>query len=402
MDGFSYSLSKEGLLPQEEMLAVKNDRKKIVIGIPREDHEVEKCVMLTPEAVELLVSNGHQVLIEDRAGEGANYTNRDYAERGGVIVNDLATIMHADIVLKVSPFSLREIDLARGKQLLFSSIHMNAHTKDCVVKLQKKKVTAIAYECIQDASGSYPVERSMDAIAGNTAILTAAEYLSNQHQGKGVMLGGVAGITPAEVVILGAGTSAEFAARTAMGMGVLVKVFDDSVLQLEALQQKLQQRIYTSIFHPQVLRKALRAADVVIGAFSRSDKLPKLRITEEMVQEMKPQSVIVDLTLDQGGCFETSELCTLKRPSYTKHGVIHYCVPNIMSRVARTSSIAFSNIVAPMILNIGELGGVNHYIAEDAGARKGVYVYNGILTNSKIGKYTGLSYQDINLLLAAF
>jgi alanine dehydrogenase len=402
MQYFSYTLGKEGLLPQEEMLAVKRDRKKLTIGIPKEDHEIEKSVMLTPEAVELLVSNGHEVLIEEKAGDGANYKRTDYSERGGCIVKERARVMQADVVLKVSPFNEDDIEQLQGRQLLLSSVHMNNHTRECLRLLMKKKVTAIAYECIQDEHEVFPVERSMNAIAGNTAILTAAEYLSNQQQGKGVMLGGLAGITPAEVVILGAGTTAEFAARTALGMGVFVKIFDDSVLHLEDLQRRLNQQVYTSIFHPQVLRKALNSADVVIGAFSRSEKLPKLRITEDMVKKMKPQSVIIDLTLDQGGCFETSEVRTMKRPSFTKHGVIHYCVPNITSRVARTSSIALSNIFAPLLLKMGEMGGVKNQIIEDVGLRKGVYVYNGILTNAQIGKYTGLPYQDINLLLAAF
>jgi len=242
----------------------------------------------------------------------------------------------------------------------------------------------------------------MSTIAGSTSVLVAAEYLSNVNKGKGVMLGGISGITPTEVVILGAGTAAEFAARAALGLGATVKIFDNSIKRLMELQNILGQRLYTSIFHPQVLERVLKTADVVIGTLSPEETDQRYIISEDQVMLMKKGSVIIDLSIDKGGCFETSELRNHNSPSFIKHGVIHYCVPNITSRVARTASIAMSNVFAPMLGAIGETGGIKQQLKDDAGLRHGVYVYNGILTNDYLGRLYNLPARDINLLMAAF
>lgn len=399
----SWALGKGSLLPQEEVLERGRKRKQLVVGIPGELQEDESRIGLTPEAVELLVGNGHQVLIESKAGERANYSDNEYSECGGFIVdNRLEIFTKSDVILKISPPLGREIDHLKGQQIIISSLRHMTQEKDFFYRMMNKKVTAISYEHLRNNDDSFPVVRSMSEIAGGTSILIAAEHLSNQHGGKGVMLGGITGITPTEVVILGAGTAAESAARAALSLGALVKVFDHSVDRLRRLRNTLGQNLYTSVFHPRVITRALQSADVVIGALHLDGNGPRFFITEEMVREMKKGSVIVDLSIDQGGCIETSECRTHRSPAFTKYGVIHYCVPNIPSRVARTATIALSNIFAPLILSIGESGGIKSSLLHSPGLRKGVYIYNGLLTNSMIGLMFDIPYKDIELLMAAF
>lgn len=397
-----FTFGKSSFLPQEEMLEVSMKHKKLIIGIPKESQKDENRVALTPEAVGLLVDQGHDVNIESKAGEDASYADTDYSEYGGFIVDNRKEIFNSDIILKIAPLTLAEIDQLKGNQVVISSLHAISQTEAYIRKLMQKKVTAIAFENLKDKFDCYPVVRAMSEIAGITSILIASEYLSNVHRGKGVMLGGVTGITPAEVVILGAGTAAEFAARAAIGLGAEVKVFDNSIYKLRRLQNFLGQRLHTSIFHPRVLEKTLKSADVVIGAVHLIEKGPRFIITEEMVTGMKKGSVIVDISIDQGGCVETSETSSHNDPVYTKHGVVHYCVTNIPSRVARTASIALSNVFAPLLMSMGDSGGIQPQLKYDQGLRKGIYIYNGILTNSYIGNHFGILSKDINLLLAAF
>lgn len=399
----SWALGKGSLLPQEEVLERGRKRKQLVIGIPGELQEDESRIGLTPEAVELLVGNGHQVLIESKAGERANYSDNDYSECGGFIVDGHAEIFaKSDIILKISPPAIREIDNLKGQQILISSLRHMTQEKEFFQRMMGKKATAISFEHLRNNDDSLPVVQSMSEIAGGASILIAAEHLSNQHGGKGIILGGITGITPAEVVILGAGTASESAARAALSLGAFVKVFDHSVDRLRKLQNALGQSLYTSVFHPRVITRALQSADVVIGALHLDGNGPRFFITEEMVREMKKGSVIVDLSIDQGGCIETSECRTHRAPVFTKHGVIHYCVPNIPSRVARTATIALSNIFAPLILSIGESGGIKASLRYSTGLRKGVYLYNGLLTNSMIGMRFDIPFKDIELLMAAF
>jgi len=398
-----FAFGKEGLLPQEEMLEVGRKQKSFVIGIPKEHHEAETRVALTPEAVELLVNYGHEIIIESNAGAAANYSDTDYSERGGYVVHDRKSVFQADIILKVASLTLEEISWLKGQQTIFSSLLLVNQSEEIIRNLLAKKVTAIAFENIIDKDNKcYPVVRSMSAISGTTAILIAGELLSNQHGGKGVLLGGITGITPTEVVIIGAGTAAEFAVRAAIGLGALVKVFDNSVQSLVQLQNNLGMRLHTSVFHPQVLEKSLKSADVVVGARQSEDRSPKFFITEEMVKSMKKGSVIVDINISTEQCIETSEIRTLKDPIYTKHGVIHYSIPNLPSRVARTASIALSNVFLPLLLKIAEESEISNYLKFDSGLRHGVYIYNGILTNQFIGKHFGIPSKDIDLLMAAF
>ena len=319
----------------------------------------------------------------------------------GFIV-DSADVYNADIILKIAPLTVKEIGHLRENQIVISSLHQNNYTEEYIRGLIQKRTSAISYENIKDQYECYPVVRSMSEIAGNTAVLIAAEYLSNVNHGKGVMLGGITGITPAEVVILGAGTAAESAARAALGLGAFVKVMDSSIHKMERLQNHLGMKLHTSVLHPQVLSKALKSADVVIGAIHFTDWNYQYVVTEEMVSKMKKGSVIVDISIDQGGCFETSETRDHGNPVFTKHDVVHYCVPNIPSRVARTASIALSNVIGPILIDIAHSGGLMPMLKNDLGIRHGVYMYNGILTSHAIGNQLGIPSQDINLLMAAF
>ncbi|MFC2152698.1 alanine dehydrogenase [Bacteroidota bacterium] len=397
-----YAFGSTGFLPQEEMLEIGKKKQKLVIGIPKEDKKYESRVGLTPEAVEILVNNGHEVIIEKDAGKAANYVNTDYSENGAQVVENKSDVYRCDVILKIAPPTLEEIDLFKNNQVLLSSLHFPSQSEDYIRKLMQKKITAISFEGLKDRENCYPVVRSMSEIAGTTSILIASEYLSNVHGGKGVLLGGVSGITPTEVIILGAGTAAEYAARAAIGLGAFIKVFDYSVTKLKRLQTNLSTRLFTSVFHPRVMKKHLKSADVIIGAVHLGAKGPQFLITEEMVKEMKKGAVIIDLSIDQGGCIETSECKNHSNPVYTKYDVIHYCVPNIASRVARTASIALSNVFNPLLLSIADAGGVQKHLKDDHGLRHGVYIYNGILTNDRIGNYFGIPSKDIDLLTAAF
>lgn len=397
------SLAQEAaLMTKEEKLEVGRKKQSLYIGIPKEYSHKENRVALTPEAVELLSAHGHKIVVETNAGKSANYSDRDYSEAGAEIAYERDKVFKADVIFKVAPPTNTEIDLMQKKQTLFSALQLTTQPKNTLKKLMEKKITAIAWDYIKDDSGIYPVIRSMGEIAGNTAVLIAGHYLSNIDEGKGMMLGGIAGLRPSEVVIIGAGTVGEYACRSALGLGASVKVFDNSTYKLRRLQNAIGARLYTSVISPKGLEKALMRADVAIGALrGKSGRTPCV-VTEEMVSGMKPGSVIVDVSIDQGGCFETSEVTSHQEPVYKKYDVLHYCVPNIASRVSRTASIALSNIFAPLALDVGEGGGIGQVIRENEGFRHGVYMYNGTLTSSYLGETYNLPYKDMNLFMAAF
>ena len=400
-NNFSFDQSK--LLPQEEMLEIAKKKKKLIIGVPKEQTIEENRIALTPHAVELLVENGHEVMIEKNAGIAARFEDIEYSEVGAQVTETHKEIFQCDIIIKVAPFSIDEIEALKGGQVVISSLQIATQEREYFKKLQEKKVTAIAFEYLKDSKNNiFPVIQSMSEIAGRASIMIAAEYLSNAYDSKGELIGGISGVSPTEVVILGAGTAGEFAARTALGLGAMVKVFDLSVYKLSHLQTRLGQRIFTSILQPRVLRKAMKTADVVIGAMHMGEKGSTFVVSEEIIKNMKNRSVIVDIGIDHGGCFETSRLTTHKKPVFKKHGVIHYCIPNIASKVARTASYALSNIFGILLLNLGEAGGIKQYLKANYGVRNGVYIYKGIPTNEMIGNKFGFPSKDIDLLMAAF
>jgi len=289
--------------------------------------------------------------------------------------------------------------MQKGQDLI-SAVQMSTQSADYFETLVKKNITAFGFEFIRDKQDKLPIVRSMSEIAGNTAILIAGEYLSNTNNGKGLMLGGISGLIPTNVVIIGAGTVGEYACRTSLGLGASVIVFDDSVTKLRRLQNNINHSISTSSLQPKALGKALKRADVVIAALQIGDgKVPCL-VSEEMVSEMKKGAVVVDVSIDQGGCFETSEVSSHKKPTFVKHGVVHYCVPNIASRVSRTASMAISNILTPILLCIAEEGGVEHTIRKYDSLRKGVYTYHGNLTNKVLSKNFNIPFVDLDLIMA--
>lgn len=398
-----FAFSKSGLLPREEMLEVDSQKKRLMIGIPKERCPDEYRIPLTPQGVELLVNAGHMVLIQKDAALNANYTDFDYSEVGAQIVNTIEEVFQADIILKIIAPKEEEINLFRAEQLLISQIDSHAQSKELLRKLMDKKVYAIGYETLQDSLGHFPIIRIMSEIEGYVAIMVASEYLSVAHNGKGVLFGGITGISPTEIVILGAGTAGEFAARAALGLGATVKIFDNSYNNLREIEKNLGQRVFTSVLHPQAVSKALKSADVVLGCLHYSPYKGKpYTITEEQIGMMKKGSIAIDLSITLGGSFETSVCTSIKNPSYFAKGVLHYCVPNIASQVSRTSTIALSNIFAPMLLKLGDTGGFSQLIKEDMGICQGVYLYKGILTNRRLAQRFDLPYSNIELLMAAF
>ncbi len=391
----------EGILPQEETLEIKRQHTSLTIGIPKEYIENENRVALVPEAVSVLVANGHKIIVENEAGLAAHFGNAEYADAGATLLHNHEEIFKADIILKVAPLDASEMNMLKPRQTIISALNIANRGHDYFKDLVSKRVTALAFEYIKDNTNTYPITRSISEIAGNTSILLASEYLSDLKFGYGIMLGGISGITPTEVVIIGAGTVGEYAARAAIGLGAYVKVFDNSIYKLRRLQNNLNERIFTSIIQPKVLLKALKTAHVVIGAIhSKNGRTPCI-VTEDFVKQMKKGSVIIDVSIDQGGCVETSEVTSHENPVFIKHGVTHYCVPNISSKVPQTASYALSNCFTPIILNIGEASGVENMLKSDACVRQGVYIFNGTITNKYISETYQLPFQDIDLLMAA-
>jgi len=395
------SLAQQGiLLPQESVLEVSKMRQDLYIGIPKEITFQEHRIPLVPSAVGLLVSNGHRVLIETGAGVSANFTDSDYSEAGAQIAYSQEDVYAADLILKVAPPSAKELEYFKDKQSLISILQIGMQTEGYVQKLSNKKITALAYEYLKDETEVYPVIQAMSEIVGSAVILIASELMSSSSGGKGQLLGGVPGVPPTEVVIIGAGTVSEYAARAAFGLGANVKIFDTSIYKLRRIQRNLGSRVYTSTMNPSILLKALKTCDVAIGAILSKEGRSPVIVSEEMVTEMSFGSVIIDVSIDQGGCFETSEVTNHSDPVFKKYGVTHYCVPNIASRVPRTASYALSNIFTPILLNMGEEGGMDALLWKDAHARTAAYLYRGTVTNKFVADYCKLPFRDLNLLMA--
>jgi alanine dehydrogenase len=395
------ALAKASLHPQEKLLEVKRDKHAFFIGLPREISLQENRISLTPDAVAILINNGHEIWVEAKAGLGSKFTDKEYSDAGAKIVYSPQEVYKADVILKIEPPTLEEIELMHPGQTLISALQMGQLKVEVLQAMLKKKVIALAYEFIEDKVGGMPIIRAMSEIAGSSVLLIASEYLSTANNGKGVILGGITGVPPTRVVIIGAGTVAEFAARAALGLGAEVQVFDNHLYKLRRIKHLLGQQIYTSTIDTVTLGDTLKSADVVIGALRAEKGRARHVITEEMVTHMKPDSLIIDLSIDQGGCVETSEITTLSRPVFRRHGVIHYCVPNVASRVAHTAANALSNIFTPTILRAAEEGGVEPMIFSHKWFMKGVYTYKGGLTNEHVARKFNLKHKNIELLMAA-
>ncbi|CAM3619687.1 alanine dehydrogenase [Zobellia roscoffensis] len=394
----SSPFSKQQLLPQEETLEILRQKGELFIGIPKENQYQEQRVCLTPDAVNAITSNGHRVLIESGAGEGANYTDLDYTNAGGEITRDTKKVYSCPLLLKVEPPTLSEIEMMNPQTTIISALQIKTQSKAYFEKMAKKRITAIAFEYIRDEDGKYPAVRSLSEIAGISSVLIASEIMAATNDGNGLMFGNISGVPPVEVVIIGAGTVGEFAARSALGLGANVKIFDNSLSKLRNIQSNLRQTVYTSTIQPKNLLKSLKRCDVAIGATRGKDRSPVV-VTSSMVEHMKKGAVIIDVSIDMGGCFETSTVTTHNKPTIEKFGVIHYGVPNIPSRYPKTATLSISNIFTPYLLELGENGGLENSLRFDKGLRNGLYMYHGILTNKSVGEWFDLQYSDINFLI---
>ncbi len=385
----------------EETLDVKPKSESLYIGIPKEDSFNENRIALTPDAVGVIIANGHQVCVETMAGEGANFSDNDYSEAGAKICYSKEEVFEADILVKSAPVSEAECPLLKLNQYIISPIHLAVMKKNILEKMMEKRITALSFENLKDDGGHNPIVRSMSEIAGSAVMLIAGQHLSNANQGKGVLVGGISGIPPTKVIIIGAGIVGEYAARTALAMGASVKVFDNSIYRLKRMQNNIGVRMWTSVIEPKILGKQLKSCDVAVGALSGSGGRTPIVVSEQMVSNMRPGSVIVDVSIDHGGCFETSMVTSLKKPVFKKYDVIHYCVPNIPSGFARTASQAISNVLMPLLLETAEDGGIDNVVWAKINIRSGIYLFKGSLTNFHLSERFDLKFTDLNLLIAS-
>jgi alanine dehydrogenase len=385
----------------EETLDVKQQDAQLFIGVPKEFAFQENRISLTPEAVGVLVSNGHSVVMEHNAGEGSHYSDKDYSEAGAKILYDKAEVYKAPILVKSAPVVEDDMMLLQLNQTIISPIQHSALKPEIITRMMEKRITGLSFENLKDDSGTYPIVRSMSEIAGGALMLIAGQYLSSFNKGKGVLLGGISGVPPTKVVIIGAGIVGEVATRNALALGASVKVFDNNVYRLKQLQNNLGQRCWTSVLEPLILSKQLKTCEVAIGAMSNDNGRAPLIVTEDMVASMRPGSIIIDVSIDRGGCFETSEITTHEKPTFVKHGVIHYCVPNIPSGFARTASQAISNVIMPLLLTISSEGGMEEMVWHNFNLREGIYLFKGALTDFYISQKFDLKFTDLNLLIAS-
>lgn len=397
---FSDFFSETQFETQVETLAVEKKKSKFIIGVPKE-HDDEFRVVLAPNSIRSLVGFGHKVVVESEAGLRSNFTDNDYSEAGAQISYSKDEVFKSDIVLKISPIDIDEIELMEKEKILIAPLQLPTMTTEKLKKLKERRIIAIAMEHLKHDDGTYPIVRIMSEIAGITAIHTAAELLNNNQKGRGVLLGGVSGVPPAKIVILGAGDVAEYATKVALSLGASIRIFDNDITKIMRLQQAVGRQLHSSAINPVYLAYQLLSADVVIGAIHSDSGRTPILVTDEMVSKMKEGSVIIDVSIDQGGCFETSEMTTHKKPTFTKHGVIHYCVPNIASKVSRTSSVAISNIITPLLIMMGVNQNIENLLYNKSGIRHGCYTYKGALTNEYLSKKFGLKYTDIDLLITS-
>lgn len=390
--------TKAQLLPQEETLEISRQKSELFIGIPKETYFQEKRICLTPDAVTAVVANGHRVLIEKNAGLEAGFLDSHYSEAGAVITADTKKVFSCPIILKVEPPTIEELQFIKPKSVLISALQLKTRQPNYFETLTEKKITALAFEFIKDEDNSYPAVKALSEIAGTASVLIAAELMVNTTKGNGLLFGNISGVPPVEVVVIGAGTVGEFATRSAIGLGANVKVFDSSITKLRNIQNNVGRTLYTSTIQPKNLMKALRRCDVAIGAVRGGNHSP-IVVSKIMVENMKNGAVIIDVSVDMGGCFETTEMTSHDKPTIVKNGVIHYGVPNIPARYPKTASISISNIFTPYLLSIAECGGLENAIRFDSGLKNGLYFYRGILTNKAIGDWFNMPHSDLNLLI---
>jgi alanine dehydrogenase len=369
------------------------------IGILKEKFPSERRVALTPGGVHTLVGLGATVYVERNAGSLSYFSDDEYHTAGGTIAyNPEEVINRSDIVLKIAPPTDSELNLLRDGQTLFSALHLAIAKPKTIDTLLKKYVTAIAYELIENERGDLPIVQTMAEIAGQISIQVAAYYLQTHQGGRGVLLGSIPGVPAANVLILGAGTVGRTAARVALGLGADVMIIDKNISRLREVENLFQWRITTAVSDQYNIKHAVRQADALIGAvLLKGERTPHL-VSENMVKQMKPGSVIVDISIDQGGCVETSRPTTLLDPTYVVHGIVHYCVPNTPASVPRTATVGWTNVLLPFLREATELG-IEKVLQTDIGLSKGVCTYQGHCTNQGAAKAFNLKAADVQKLL---
>jgi alanine dehydrogenase len=391
-----------GLKTLEKHLIRSKGNVSLKIGLPKEISNDERRLSLTPGGVSTLKANGHEIFIENGAGESANFTDHNYADAGAEIAYGAEDVFtKSDVILKIAPLSPQEFDLLQPEQALISALHMGSQTEHYLEALTEKSITGIGYEFIRGEDKEFPIVRMMHEITGSMSVQIAAHYLESMSGGQGIMLGGISGVPPSTVVILGAGITGEYAARTALGYGAQVFVMDTDLTALRRLENALDRRIITAVANHQYLSSALKFADIIIGAAMAEGERSPCWVTEEMVAEMKSGSVIVDTVIDQGGCIETSKPTTHSNPVYSMHDVIHYCVPNIPANVPRTATYALNNVLVPYILAIGDAGGIKECLWENVALRNGTYSYKKHVTKKALAKMFHMPFREIEMLIAS-
>lgn len=389
-------------MTMEKPALLREQHQALRIGVPRELVNEERRVSLTPSGVATLVADGHEVCVLAGAGTSAHFSDVEYTEAGADVVDDPAELYaKSNLVVKVGPPAHEELQYLQEKQILISALNLGGTTPDFLSRLMKLGITAIGFEFIRDPDGTFPIVRMMHEIMGSMAIQVAARYLESDGGGKGIMLGGISGVPPASVVIIGAGVVGEWAARTALGYGAHVIVLDTDLSALRALEHYLDRRITTAMATDAYTRSAVASADVVVGAMISAGQRSPVLVTEDMVASMRPGSVIVDVVIDQGGCIETSRATSHSEPTFVLHDVVHHCVPNMPSNAARTATYALTNVLVPYLLQIGDAGSINEALWGNAGLRNGTYVYRKHLTKKSLATMFGMPYRDVELLIAS-
>ncbi|MDT9546739.1 MAG: alanine dehydrogenase [Chlorobium phaeovibrioides] len=399
IDSLEFELGAKTL---ERWLIKPGKNLNIVMGIPKERAQDERRVALSPAGVQILVENGIKVVVETAAGKFCNFSDTDYAEAGAAIAESPEELFsQSSVIVKVSPPQPEEHQLFKPGQILLSALHLASLSSSLLKTLLEKNITALGFEFIETRDGELPIVRTLSEIAGSLAIQTAAKYLETGYGGSGILLGGIAGVPPAHVTIIGAGTVGLFAAQDALGLGAQVTVIDREINRLRRFEAFFNRHLVTAIANDHYIAEIAKTSDVMIGALSPKQKINKPLVTEQVVRTMKPGSVIIDVSIDQGACFATSRRTSHTNPIYVTHGVTHYCVPNIPSAVAKTASFALTNTLLPFLLKINAHETIQEMLWKSHSLRKGTYVYRGYVTKKILSEITDCPYREIDMLLAA-
>ena len=402
MDLSPFDTEQIGIKTLEKSLIKTKSERSLKIGLPKETSNDERRISLTPGGVSILAANGHEILVEKNAGIDAHFSDKEYQDAGAIISYSAEELFSkSEMIVKVAPPTQKELDWMQPNQILLSALHLGHTTKEFIHTILEKGICGIGYEFIKSEDNEFPIVRMMHEITGSMSVQIASHYLENSSNGQGIMLGGISGIPPATVAILGAGITGEYAARTALGYGAQVFVMDNDLAMLRRLENALDRRIITATANHQYLSTAMGFADVVIGAAMTEGERAPCWVTDPMVQSMKPGSVIVDAVIDQGGCISTSVPTTHSNPIFKKYDVVHYCVPNIPSNVAKTATHALSNVIVPYLVELGDAGGIEGCLWKNTALRNGAYTYKKNLTKKSLANQFDMPFRDIEVLIAS-